>query len=106
MNNVGTAIPKKAEEFTAADISAIMVTNFESAYHLCQLAYPLMKACGNGSIVFNSSIASAVALPLSCIYSASKGNFSFSLLQVYLIWGLAGLQKVSHKLGLIGRKKD
>ncbi|ESR42396.1 hypothetical protein CICLE_v10013725mg [Citrus x clementina] len=50
-----------------------MVTNFESGYNLCQLAYPLLKASGNESIVFNSSILSVVAISLSAIYSASKG---------------------------------
>lgn len=69
------AIHKEAVDFTADDISTIMVTNFESGYNLCQLAYPLLKASGNGSIVFNSSILSAVAISLSAIYSASKGNF-------------------------------
>lgn len=69
------AIHKEAVEFTAEDISTIMVTNFESGYHMCQLAYPLLKASGNGNIVFNSSILSAVAISVSAIYSASKGTF-------------------------------
>lgn len=69
------AIHKVAVEFTAEDISTIMVTNFESAYHLCQLAHPFLRASGNGSIIFNSSILSAIALSLSSIYAASKGNF-------------------------------
>ncbi|KAK7834174.1 tropinone reductase like protein [Quercus suber] len=34
-----------------------MSTNFESAYHSSQLAYPLLKASGAGSIVFVSSVA-------------------------------------------------
>lgn len=75
MNNVGTTIRKEAVEFTAEDFKTIMVTNFESAYNLCQLAQPLLKASGYGSIVFNSSIASSVAISLSSIYAASKGIF-------------------------------
>ncbi|XP_060674536.1 tropinone reductase 1-like isoform X2 [Ziziphus jujuba] len=50
-----------------------MGTNFESAYHFCQIAHPLLKASGNGNIVFNSSVASAVALPMLSVYAASKG---------------------------------
>lgn len=73
MSNVGTTIRKEAVELTANDISTTMVTNFESAYHLCQLAHPVLKASRNGSVVFNSSIASDVALSLSSIYAASKG---------------------------------
>ncbi|XP_031247222.1 tropinone reductase homolog isoform X1 [Pistacia vera] len=73
VNNVGTTIRKEVVEFTAEDFSTIMVTNFESAYNLCQLAQPLLKASGYGSIVFNSSISSSVAISLSSIYAASKG---------------------------------
>lgn len=67
-------ISKRAKEFSAEDVTTIMVNNFESGYHLCQLAYPLLKASGNGSIVFNSSVASAIALPYTAIYAASKGG--------------------------------
>lgn len=54
-----------------------MDTNFVSGYHLCQLAYPLLKASGYGSIVFISSISGLKALPLCSIYGASKGRFLF-----------------------------
>ncbi|KAK9290652.1 hypothetical protein L1049_008825 [Liquidambar formosana] len=73
VNNAGVAIVKETTEFTADDFSTIMGTNFESGYHLCQLAHPIVKASGNGSIVFISSIASVKALPLCSIYSATKG---------------------------------
>ncbi|KAK2972317.1 hypothetical protein RJ640_014375 [Escallonia rubra] len=73
VNNAGTALIKEATEFTAEDCSMIMGTNFDASYHLCQLAHPLLKASGNGSIVFNSSIAGVIALPALSIYSASKG---------------------------------
>ncbi|XP_024028358.1 tropinone reductase homolog isoform X2 [Morus notabilis] len=73
VNNVGTTIPKSATEFTAEDVSKLMATNFESAYHLSQLAHPLLKASGNGSIVFNSSLASVMAFPYSALYGSTKG---------------------------------
>ncbi|XP_017248094.1 tropinone reductase homolog [Daucus carota subsp. sativus] len=73
VNNAGIAILKETTEFTAEDFSNIMGTNFEASYHLCQLAHPLLKASGNGSIVSISSVAGVVALPLVSIYSSSKG---------------------------------
>ncbi|XP_015897144.2 tropinone reductase homolog [Ziziphus jujuba] len=73
VNNAGMVIPKSTTEFTAQDFSTIMGTNFESAYHFCQIAHPLLKASGNGNIVFNSSIASVVALPMISVYAAAKG---------------------------------
>lgn len=85
MNNAGTGIPKETLEYTAEDFSTLMVTNFESGYHLCQLAHPLLKASGNGSIVFISSVTGVVAIPLCSIYASTKGKveFSFDLSSVY-----------------------
>ncbi|XP_052299318.1 tropinone reductase homolog isoform X8 [Citrus sinensis] len=73
VNNAGTSIPKEATEFTMEDFSTIMTTNFESAYHLSQLAHPLLKASGNGNIIFISSVAGVIALPMCSIYASSKG---------------------------------
>lgn len=49
-----------------------MSNNVESPYHLCQLAHPLLKASGNGSIVFIASIAGIKALPRLSAYAATK----------------------------------
>jgi Tropinone reductase 1 len=51
-----------------------MTTNFESTFHLCQLAYPLLKASGMGSIVFISSVSGVVSIGSGSIYAASKGE--------------------------------
>ncbi|XP_024968964.1 tropinone reductase homolog At5g06060-like isoform X2 [Cynara cardunculus var. scolymus] len=60
INNVGTYVMKPTIEYTADDFSMHMATNFESSFHLCQLAHPLLKASGVGSIVFISSVAGAI----------------------------------------------
>nr|XP_043639985.1 tropinone reductase homolog [Erigeron canadensis] len=73
INNAGSTLLKDATEHTAADYAFIMGTNFESPYHLTQLAHPLLKASGNASIVFISSVAGVMALPFLSVYAASKG---------------------------------
>ncbi|XP_050250073.1 tropinone reductase homolog At5g06060-like [Quercus robur] len=74
INNVGTNISKPTSEYTVEDFSFLMSTNFESAYHFSQLAYPLLKASGAGSVVFVSSVAGVVSLNIGLsIYSATKG---------------------------------
>ncbi|KAM4083391.1 hypothetical protein ACB094_08G052700 [Castanea mollissima] len=73
INNVGTNIWKPTVDYTAEEFSTVMTTNLESACHLCQLAHPLLKASGVGSIVCISSIAGVVALNVGSIYGASKG---------------------------------
>ncbi|RZC64895.1 hypothetical protein C5167_008590, partial [Papaver somniferum] len=65
---------KNTLDFTAEDHTKVMATTFESAYHLSTLAHPLLKASGSGSIVFISSVAGVVALPMLCNYSACKGT--------------------------------
>ena len=65
-------------EYTAQDFSFIMATNFESAYHLSQLAHPLLKATSAGSIVFVSSVCGVVSISTGSIYGASKGNLTLS----------------------------
>uniref|UniRef100_A0A7N2KP04 Tropinone reductase n=1 Tax=Quercus lobata TaxID=97700 RepID=A0A7N2KP04_QUELO len=75
INNVGTTTSKPTLEYTAEDFSFLISTNLESAYHMCQLAYPLLKASEAGSIVFISSVAGVVATSIGgSIYSAAKGE--------------------------------
>ncbi|XP_075635068.1 tropinone reductase homolog At5g06060-like isoform X1 [Castanea sativa] len=78
INNVGTNKTKPTLEYTAQDFSFIMATNFESAYHLSQLAHPLLKASSAGSIVFVSSVCGVVSVSVGSIYGASKGNLGLS----------------------------
>ena len=65
---------KPTPEVTAQDFSFIMATNVESTYHLSQLAYPLMKELGGGSIVLLSSISGLLGIGCASIYGASKGT--------------------------------
>nr|AFK38962.1 unknown [Medicago truncatula] len=72
VSNAGTNVRKPTIEYTAEDYSKVMTTNLDSAYHLCQLAYPLLKESGNGSIVFISSVASLISVGTGSIYAVSK----------------------------------
>ena len=46
---------------------------FESVFHLCQLAYPLLKASERGSVVFMSSVSGFVSLKSMSVQGATKG---------------------------------
>lgn len=83
MNNAGTIAPKTMLEYTAEDVTKTMGINFESSYHLCQLAHPLLKESGYGSIVSMSSILGLRPLPLCSIYAASKGIFYYFRISFY-----------------------
>nr|ABW74557.1 tropinone-reductase-like protein [Boechera divaricarpa] len=73
VNNAGTCITKPTTEYTAQDYSFLMATNLESAFHLSQLAHPLLKASVSGSIVLMSSAAGVMHINVSSIYGATKG---------------------------------
>ncbi|KAF9593424.1 hypothetical protein IFM89_022890, partial [Coptis chinensis] len=66
-------IYKLTADCTAEDFSTLMAINVESAFHLSQLAHPLLKAFGMGSIVFISSVGGVVAHQGVSIYGATKG---------------------------------
>ncbi|KAL6146044.1 hypothetical protein ACLB2K_056727 [Fragaria x ananassa] len=72
VNNAATVTLRSTTEYALEDLSSMMSTNVESPYHLCQLAYPLLKASGNGNIVFVASIAGLKALPRLSAYAATK----------------------------------
>ncbi|KAG7949655.1 hypothetical protein I3843_13G074300 [Carya illinoinensis] len=65
INNVATNKIKLTTDYKAEDFSLIMATNFKSAYHLSQLAHPLLKASSAGSIVFFSSVCGVVSINLT-----------------------------------------
>ncbi|CAI9113390.1 OLC1v1013983C1 [Oldenlandia corymbosa var. corymbosa] len=72
VNNAGVLIPKPFEEYTPEDYSTLFSTNLESCYHFSQLAYPLLKSSGNGSIVFISSVSGLIGLNGGSLYGATK----------------------------------
>ncbi|CAK9185355.1 unnamed protein product [Ilex paraguariensis] len=72
VNNAATSVLKRATDYTSEEFDRIMETNVKSPYQLCQLAHPLLKASGNGSIIFISSLAGVMALPAQTVYGASK----------------------------------
>ncbi|KAK6234228.1 hypothetical protein QUC31_006634 [Theobroma cacao] len=74
VNNVGTNIRKPTIEYSAEEYSKLITTNFESSYHLCQLAHPLLKASQVGSIVFISSVAGVMHIGSGSIYGPTKGK--------------------------------
>ncbi|CAN0909560.1 Tropinone reductase homolog At5g06060 [Linum grandiflorum] len=73
VNNVGTNARKPTTEYTTEEYLRLMSVNLESAYHLCQLAHPLLKKSGAGSVVFVSSVAGVLHIGSGSIYGLSKG---------------------------------
>lgn len=92
VNNVGTNIRKPTTEYSSEDYSFVMATNLESAYHLCQLAHPLLKASGSGSIVFVSSVCGVVAVFSGTIYAMTKGAINQLTKNLACEWAKDGIR--------------
>ncbi|RDX68289.1 Tropinone reductase-like, partial [Mucuna pruriens] len=73
-----------AASYITGQIVSVDGANLDSAYHLCQLAHSLLKASGNGSIVFISSVAGETSLGSGSIYAACKGELMYNYLTKYL----------------------
>nr|GMD30791.1 tropinone reductase homolog [Ipomoea batatas] len=104
VNNAGTIAPKYAIEFTAEDYTNVMGTNFEASFHLCQLAYPYLKASEKGSIVFNSSAAGILPAIKSTLYSASKGAINQVTKNLACEWAKDNIRVNSVAPGVIQTK--
>jgi Tropinone reductase 1 len=73
VNNVGGGSFKPAAEITTEEYRSCMALNFDSCFHLSQLAYPLLKASGRGNVVSISSIAGTGGAPGLAHYASAKG---------------------------------
>ncbi|CAN1184686.1 Tropinone reductase homolog At5g06060 [Linum perenne] len=74
VNNVGTNARKPTTEYTTEEYLRLMSVNLGSAYHLCQLAHPLLKKSEAGSVIFISSVAGVLHIGSGSIYGLSKGT--------------------------------
>ncbi|GIL92654.1 hypothetical protein Vretimale_19463 [Volvox reticuliferus] len=93
INNVGTNIRKPTVEYSEEDYSFLMRTNLESAYHLCQACQPLLKASGNSSIVFNSSVAGGpTAMRSGTLYAMTKAALNQLTKNLACEWASAGIR--------------
>ncbi len=86
--NAGIAGPTaRIEDIALADWRACMAVNLEGAFLAAKLAAPMMKAAGQGAMIFTSSTAGQYGFPHRAPYAAAK-------------WGVIGLMKtVAMELG-------
>jgi NAD(P)-dependent dehydrogenase (short-subunit alcohol dehydrogenase family) len=87
---VGYNMLQSMLEYTEVEIQTGMSANFESAFHTWQLAYPLLKASGNGSILNVSLLLGTVACWPGALYGGMQGHhyhmfrcFCSLLLRIY-----------------------
>jgi Tropinone reductase 1 len=73
VNNVGTNIRKRAEEYASEEYRHVMETNLTSAFEMSRLAFPLLAAAPAGSAVVNVvSVAGMTHLRTGAPYGMTK----------------------------------
>lgn len=72
VNNVGTNIRKKTPEYADEETNFLINTNLQSAFGLCQLAYPLLKQSNQANIINVSSVAGLTHVRTGAIYGMTK----------------------------------
>ncbi|MFW5877797.1 MAG: SDR family oxidoreductase [bacterium] len=72
INNVGTNIRKKAQEYNSEEVDKIFQTNLNSALELSTGLFDLLKKPGDASIVNISSVAGLGHLRTGIIYGMTK----------------------------------
>ena len=92
VNNVGMNIRAPTADYPIESLRQLMAANVESAFGLCQLMHPLLKA-SRGAIVNVSSIASRTVVRTStAAYSMTKGAIDSMTDFLAVEWGADGIR--------------
>jgi 2-dehydro-3-deoxy-D-gluconate 5-dehydrogenase len=92
VNNAGTNIRKRPEEYTLEDWRTIMDTNLTSAFLASQGAYPEMVRAGFGKIINIGSMMSLFGGPVHGAYGASKGGLVQFTKSLAVAWAKQNIQ--------------
>mmetsp|Transcript_105017 Transcript_105017/g.146431 ORF Transcript_105017/g.146431 Transcript_105017/m.146431 type:complete len:289 (-) Transcript_105017:22-888(-) len=111
VNNCGTNIRKKAEDFDAEEFSTVFNTNFMSCMWLTQAALPLLRKAMDGeskqrrrksaSVVNVSSVAGCRHIPSGFPYAASKAAMDQMTRNLAVEWARFGIRVNSVAPGVI-----
>lgn len=92
VNNTGTNTRKPTVDNTSVDYDHIMNTNLRSAYELTQQAYPLLKASGQGNVVFVSSVSGLTHTSSGSLYGMTKAALNQLARNLAVEWAADGIR--------------
>ena len=92
VNNAGIDIIEPAEDVSEDDWEKIIGINLSGYFHCSQFAAQEMLKRGRGSIINNSSIASAVGIRGLTAYSAAKGGVNQLTRVMAVEWATRGIR--------------
>ena len=92
VNNVGSNIRKPTTDYTPADYDHVLNTNLRSAYELTQAVYPMLKATGQSSIVFVSSVSGLTHTSSGSLYGMTKAALNQLTRNLAVEWAADGIR--------------
>lgn len=92
INNAGTNIRKRAEDFTSEEFESIFSSNFFSAYRISVGFLPHLKRAGSASVVNVGSVAGTTHIPSGCAYGASKAAMEQMTRNLAVEWSRFGIR--------------
>lgn len=93
VNNSGTNIRKRAEDYTDEEALGILSANFLSAFRCCRAFLPhLQRATAGATIVNISSVAGVTHIPSGCVYGATKAALDQLTRNLAVEWARFGIR--------------
>ena len=72
VNNVGTNLRKKTQDYALEEYDSILATNLTSCFDLCKLSFDLLKQSGEAIVINIASVAGLTHLQTGSPYAMSK----------------------------------
>lgn len=92
VNNVGTNIRKKMDEYTPENYQTIFSTNLDSVFFFCQKAHPLLQKSDTPAIVNISSVAGLTHVRTGPPYAMTKAAINQLTINLAGEWGDEGIR--------------
>lgn len=92
VNNAGTNIRKKAGEYEYDEYVRVRETNMDSTFEICRLAWPLLRASGDASIVNVVSVAAFRHLGTGVPYAMTKAAVTHMTRGLAAEWARDGIR--------------
>jgi len=92
VNNAGTHLKKPSAETTAEEFHSVLTTHVLAAHELTRAVIPDMESAGRGSVLFTSSMAAFMGVPLVVAYAAAKSAYFGMVSTMSAEWSAKGIR--------------
>jgi Tropinone reductase 1 len=92
VNNTGTNIRKKFDDYSADDLETVLQTNLLSALRLTQLCHSLLRKAGHASVVNVASIAARLDVKSGAPYGITKAGLVQMTRHLAVEWAGEGIR--------------